>query len=175
MKVTGAFRVIAVDVVDDKLKLARQLGADMAVNAQKDDPVDALLDLTGGRGVDVAVEMAGTQEAVNQCTAAVRHNGTLVFYSWITRDVTLNISRWHNNSLNIINTGLVHHSREERRIWTPAALRSVIQGQIDVKPLITHRFPMSQIVTAFETARTDPSAVKVVLESEKGQRSKAEG
>jgi threonine dehydrogenase-like Zn-dependent dehydrogenase len=97
----------------------------------------------------------------------VRHNGTLGFYSWITREVTLNISRWHNNSLNIVNTGRVHHSMEERRLWTPAALRPVVQGQINVKPLITHRFPMSQIVAAFEAARTEPAAVKVVLESEK--------
>jgi L-iditol 2-dehydrogenase len=119
--------------------------------------------LTGGSGVDVAVEMAGTQQAVNQCTAAVRHNGTLVFYSWITREVTLNISRWHNDSLNIVNTGLVHHSMEERRLWTPAALRPVMQGQIQVKPLITHRFPLGKIVEAFETARTDPAAIKVVL------------
>jgi threonine dehydrogenase-like Zn-dependent dehydrogenase len=51
-------------VVDDKLELARQLGADLTVNARKEDPIEAVLDLTGGRGVDVAVEMAGTQEAV---------------------------------------------------------------------------------------------------------------
>ena len=162
----GAFRVIAVDVVDDKLRIARQLSADVAINSQKEDPVEAILDLTGGKGVDVAVEMAGTQEAVNQCTAAVRHNGTLVFYSWITRDVTLNISRWHNNSLHIVNTGLVHHSMEERRIWTPMALRPVILGQVQVSPLITRRFPMNRVVAAFEAARTDPAAIKVVLESE---------
>jgi L-iditol 2-dehydrogenase len=163
VKKKGAFKVIAVDVVDDKLKIARQLGADITLNAGKENPVEAILDLTGGSGVDVAVEMAGTQEAVNQCTASVRHNGSLVFYSWITQDVTLNISRWHNNSLNIINTGLVHHSMEERRLWTPSALRPVIQNQINIKPLITHRFPMEQIVDAFEAARTDPTAIKVVV------------
>ena len=162
-KKKGAFQVIAVDVVDEKLAIARQSGAEVTVNSRQQDPVEAILDLTGGSGVDVAVEMAGTQQAVNQCTAAVRHNGTLVFYSWITREVTLNISRWHNDSLNIVNTGLVHHSMEERRLWTPAALRPVMQGQIQVKPLITHRFPLGKIVEAFETARTDPAAIKVVL------------
>jgi len=75
----GAFRVIAVDVVDDKLMIARQLGADVAINNRREDPVEAILEITGGKGVDVAVEMAGTQEAVNQCTAAVpqRHPGFL--------------------------------------------------------------------------------------------------
>ena len=107
--------------------------------------------------------LPGTQEAVNQCTAAVRHNGTLVFYSWITQDVTLNISRWHNDSLEIINTGLVHHSVAERSLWTPLALRPVIQNQIQLKPLITHAYSLDKIVDAFETARTDPAAIKVVV------------
>ena len=159
----GAHQVIAVDVVDRKLSLARELGADVAIQAAKDDPVEAILDLTGGRGVDVAVEMAGTQTAVNQCCDCVRHNGTLVFYSWITRDITLNISRWHNNSLTILNTGLVHHSIAERKLWTPEALRPVIQGQLNLGPLITHQFSMNRTQEAFEAARTDPSAVKVVL------------
>ena len=164
LKKKGAYQVIAIDVVDGKLKLADALGADVAINAANTNPVEAILDLTHGRGVDVAVEMAGTQEAVNQCTASVRHNGTLVFYSWITRNVSLNISRWHNNSLHIINTGLVHHSLQERQLWTPEALRPVIQGQLDLMPLITHRFALDNIGAAFETARTDPGAIKVVLE-----------
>ena len=163
LKSKGAFKVIAVDVVDGKLALAVKLGTDITINAQKLDPVEAILDLTAGKGVDVAVEMAGTQEAVNQCSASVRHNGTLVFYSWITPDVTLNISRWHNNSLRILNTGLVHHSIEERSLWTPYALRPVTQGLLNIEPLITHSFPLDKIVEAFEVARKDPSAIKVIV------------
>lgn len=161
----GAHRVIAVDVVAEKLQLALRLGADVAIHSREQDPVTAVLDLTHGMGADVAVETAGTQEAVNQCTATVRHNGTLVFYSWITREVTLNISRWHNNSLRILNTGLVHHSREERRLWTPLALRPVSLGQVDVEALITHRFPLDRIEEAFRVAKENPAAVKVVLEA----------
>lgn len=159
----GAYRVIVVDVVAEKLALAERLGADATVNARREDPVDAILSLTGGRGVDVAVEMAGSQETVNRCTASVRKNGTLVFYSWITQDVTLNISRWHNDSLQILNTGLVHHTQEERRIWTSAALRPVIQGLVEIRPLITHEFSLDDMARAFETASRDPGAIKVVV------------
>jgi L-iditol 2-dehydrogenase len=159
----GAHRVMVVDVVEEKLALARTLGADHAVNARTTDPVAAILELTGGAGADVVVEMAGSQETVNRCTASVRKNGTLVFYSWITQDVTLNLSRWHNDSLRILNTGLVHHSQEERRLWTPYALRPVIQGLVDVRPLITHEFPLSEVARAFETASGDPGAIKVVV------------
>jgi len=162
-KKKGAFQVIAVDVREEMLALAMRLGADVALNAEKTDPVEAIFDLTDGRGVDVAVEMAGSEDSVNRCTASVRHNGILVFYSWITQDVTLNISRWHNNSLQIVNTGLVHHSPEERSLWTPLALRPLLTKQIEIAPLITHRYPLDEIEKGFEAANRSPDAVKVIL------------
>ena len=76
-----AYRVVAVGVVEEELKMARKLGADVTIISLREDPVETILDLTGGSGVDLAVEMAGTQEAVNQCTAEVCHNGT-VFLSF---------------------------------------------------------------------------------------------
>jgi L-iditol 2-dehydrogenase len=120
--------------------------------------------LTGGLGADVVVDMAGSADSVNLCTAAVKHNGIMVFYSWITQDITVNISRWHNNSLEVINTGLVHHGIKQRTLWTPMALRPVLQGQIRVAPLITHRFALSEIAEAFAVAARDPAAIKVVVE-----------
>jgi threonine dehydrogenase-like Zn-dependent dehydrogenase len=163
LKKKGAYRVIAVDLSDEKLDLAKELGTDVTVNAQREDPVKVILDLTENKGVDVAVEMAGTQDSINQCIASVKHNGALVFYSWVTQDITINISRWHNNSLQIINTGLVHHTLEERMIWTPYALRPLLQKQLDIGPLITHRFGLSGVDKAFEVAANDHSAIKVVI------------
>jgi L-iditol 2-dehydrogenase len=118
-KAKGACRVIGVDVVDGKLALAKKLGLDYAVNGAKEDPLGAVMEITGGLGSDVVVDMAGSADSVNLCTASVRHNGILVFYSWITQDITVNISRWHNNSLEVINTGLVHHGIRQRALWTP--------------------------------------------------------
>jgi L-iditol 2-dehydrogenase len=159
----GAHQVIGIDVVDGKLALAKKLGLDHGVNSAETDPLSAILDLTGGRGADVVIESAGTAEAVQLCNDAVRHNGVIVFYSWITRDLTLNISRWHNNSLEIVNTGLVHHGIDQRHIWVPQALRPVCQGQLDVRPLITHTFPLAEIDQAMQTANEDPAAIKVLL------------
>jgi threonine dehydrogenase-like Zn-dependent dehydrogenase len=165
LKKKGAHLVIAVDVVEEKLKLAKALGTDVTINAQREDPVSAILDLTGARGADMVVEMAGTQDSLNWCNATVRHNGTIVLYSWVTQDITINISRWHNDSLRVINTGLVHHSPEERRLWTPYALRPVVQRQLTIEPLITHKFGLSDIARAFEAASHDPSAIKIVIEA----------
>jgi len=163
VKRKGAHQVIGIDVVDGKLELAKKLGLDHGVNSSETDPLSAILDLTGGRGADVVIESAGTAEAVQLCNDAVRHNGVIVFYSWITRDITLNISRWHNNSLEIVNTGLVHHGIDQRHIWVPQALRPVLQGQLDIKPLITHSVPLAEIDQAMQTANEDPAAIKVIL------------
>ncbi|MCE5265068.1 MAG: zinc-binding dehydrogenase [Deltaproteobacteria bacterium] len=163
-KAKGAYKVIGVDVVDGKLELARKLGLDHAVNSAKADPLKAVMEITHGLGADVVVDMAGSADSVNLCTAAVKHNGIMVFYSWITQDITVNISRWHNNSLEVINTGLVHHGIAQRTLWTPLALRPVIQGQLAIAPLITHRFPISKVAEAFAVAAKDPAAIKVVIE-----------
>lgn len=166
-KAKGAYKVIGVDVVDGKLDLARKLGLDFAVNGKREDPLKAVMEITGGRGADVVVDMAGSADSVNLCSASVKHNGIMVFYSWITQDITVNISRWHNNSLEVINTGLVHHGIKQRTLWTPMALRPVLQGQLAIEPLITHRFPLSKIAEAFATAANDPAAIKVVVEPDK--------
>jgi 2-desacetyl-2-hydroxyethyl bacteriochlorophyllide A dehydrogenase len=163
-KAKGAHKVIGVDVVDGKLALARKLGLDYAVNGARENPLGAVMEITGGLGADVVVDMAGSADSVNLCTAAVRHNGIMVFYSWITQEITVNISRWHNNSLEVINTGLVHHGIKQRTLWTPLALRPVLQGQLAIEPLITHRFPISRVAEAFEVAANDPAAIKVVIE-----------
>jgi L-iditol 2-dehydrogenase len=163
-KAKGAWKVIGVDVVDGKLELAKKLGLDYAVNGAKEDPLKAVMELTGGLGADVVVDMAGSADSVNLCTAAVRHNGIMVFYSWITQDITVNISRWHNNSLEVINTGLVHHGITQRTLWTPLALRPLMQKQLAIEPLITHRFPLAKVSEAFDVAANDPSAIKVVIE-----------
>ena len=54
---------------------------------------------------------------------------------------------------------------EERKVWTPWVLRPVIQGMVNIRPLITHEFPLDRIADAFRTADTDATAIKVVVHS----------
>jgi 2-desacetyl-2-hydroxyethyl bacteriochlorophyllide A dehydrogenase len=162
-KKKGAARVIVIDVLDGKLQLARKLGADIVINATTADPVEAVHELTGGAGTDVVVEAAGSEQSINTATAIVKHNGIFVWYSWITRPVTLDISRWHDDGIEFRNTCLVHHTYQERQVWTPQALRPVVQGLIDVRSLITDEFPLADIDKAFAFVDKDDAAVKVVL------------
>jgi len=111
----------------------------------------------------VVAEAAGAAETINASIASVKHNGTLIFYSWVTQDVNINISRLHHDSLHVVNTGLVHHSVEERKVWTPWALRPVVQGMVKIDPLVNRSFKLDQAVDAFKTDVEDPESVKVVM------------
>lgn len=162
-KKQGAKRVIVIDVVQEKLDLAVKLGADIAINAVKQDSISEVLRLTKGKGADVVVESAGVTQTINACSASVRHNGTMVFYAWVTQPVTLNIGRWHDDSLYIVNTGLVHHTIQERQIWTELAMRPIMEGMIDVNSLITHEYKLNDFEEGFKRADSDPLAIKVIM------------
>lgn len=162
-KQKGADKVIVADVLDGKLELAKQLGADITVNLKKADLKDIVAKMTGDRGADVVVEAAGGESSFNTASEIIRHNGKFVFYSWVTQPITLNISRWHDDGLEFINTCLVHHTWRERYVWTPPSLRPVVQGNVNIKPLITNEFPLSEIKAAFELADKDDTAIKIVL------------
>ena len=162
-RLKGASQVIVVDVLDGKLQLAKKLGATVVINAKKENAVDKVMELTKGLGADVVVEAAGSGESINMCTQMIKHNGKFVWYSWITQPVTLDISRWHDDGIEFINTCLVHHSWRERYVWAPDALKPVVMGLLDIKTLITNEFPLASIKEAFELVDKDDTAIKVIL------------
>ena len=162
-KKKGASTVIVADILEGKLKLAKQLGADITVNLKKENLNEIVTSMTNNEGADVVVEAAGSEESFNLASEVIRHNGKFVFYSWVTQPVTLNISRWHDDGLEFINTCLVHHTWHHRYVWTPGTLRPIVQGQVDAKSLITHEFKLDEIAKAFDFADKDDEAVKIVL------------
>lgn len=162
-KVKGAHTVVVIDVLEGKLELAKQLGADVVINSKEEDPIAKIMAMTGGVGADVVVECAGTAASYNMCSEIIKHNGKFVFYSWVTTPVTLNISRWHDDGLEFVNTCLVHHTWQQRYIWCPDTLRPVAQGLVKVKPLITNEFALEDIKAGFELADKDDAAIKIVF------------
>lgn len=162
-KKKGANIVIVADVLDGKLEIAKRLGADIAINLKKVDMIEAIKELTGGKGADVVVEAAGSESSFNTATEILKHNGKFVLYSWVTQPIKLNISRWHDDGFEFINTCLVHHTWRERYVWTPWALRPVVQGLIDIKSLITNEFNLDDIKAGFDLADKDESAIKIVF------------
>lgn len=162
-KLKGAYQVIVVDVLEGKLNLAKSLGADVVINSKEEDPVAKVKALTGGKGADVVVEAAGTAESFNAASAMIKHNGKFVFYSWVTTPITLNISRWHDDGLEFVNTCLVHHTWQQRYVWVPETMRPIIQGSVKIKPLITNEFKLADIKAGFDLADKDDAAIKIVF------------
>jgi L-iditol 2-dehydrogenase len=162
-KKMGADHVMVVDTLEGKLGAATSLGADSTANAMREDVRALVKERSRGAGADVVVEAAGSEASMNLATDILRHAGKLVFYSWMTQPVTLNISRWHDDGFKLVNTCLVHHTWQERFVWVPAALRPVIQGHVRVRPLITNELPLSELAAGFELADRDESAIKIVF------------
>ncbi len=141
-KARGA-RVIAVDVLDSRLELARELGADEVINSRSDDPVARLRALTYGEGVDVAIDCSGNPAGQNAALDSARKFGSVAFVGE-SRETTLNPSdQFIRKLLTVI--GAWYFPLWE---WEEIA-RFVVDHQVPVEKLITHRFPLAEAPEAF--------------------------
>lgn len=161
----GARKVIVSDIVPEKLTLARKLGADITVDARSEDVVGTVLDHTHGKGADVVIEVAGTQEAIQTCTDSVKHGGIMGLYSWVLHPVNLLIDRWHNDGFDIRTLAVMHRIKHDKDWYQLKALSNVANGKVDIKSLMTHVFDLGDAKKAFDCAVNDPTACKVMLRS----------
>jgi threonine dehydrogenase-like Zn-dependent dehydrogenase len=136
-------KVIAVDVVESRLALATELGADAVVNSADGDAVAQLLELTGGRGIDVAIDCSGAPAAQNAALDATRAHGGVAFVGE-SRSTTINPSdQFIRKLLNVIGAWYFP-------LWEfPEIARFVVQHQLPVDKLITHRFALDDAEEAF--------------------------
>jgi threonine dehydrogenase-like Zn-dependent dehydrogenase len=146
-KLMGATTVIAIDGLPERLDVARRLGADAVVNFRESDPVEAILRLTDGRGVDVAIEALGTQNTFESCLRVLRPGGTLSSLGVYSTDLTIPLGPFAAGlGDHTIVTSLCPGGKERMR-----RLMSVIaSGRVDLRPLVTHRFKLGEIETAYD-------------------------
>ena len=143
-RISGASEVYAVDLLPERLEAAKRLGADAAILAGDEDPVEAILRLTGGRGVDVAFEAAGAAETPGQCTEIAKQGGAVVLIGIPRGDeIPLRAGVARRKGLTILMARRMKHTYRR-------AITLVERDMVDVKCLITHRFPLEEIIPAFE-------------------------
>ena len=135
-------RVIGVDIVDYRVKLARQLGADMALVANET-LIDKILDLTDGEGADVVIDCAGQRASVANSFRAVRHGGTVVFNGESNEEL-LAPSRDFNRR-EIWAVGCWYYFMSE----VPEMIGLWRKG-LDATRMISHRLPLDEAPAAFE-------------------------
>jgi alcohol dehydrogenase len=146
-KLCGATTIIAVDKVPERLAAARRLGADHVVDFSSTDPVQEIMRLTGGRGVDVAIEALGTQKTFESCLRVLRPGGTLSSLGVYSSDLTIPLGAFAAGlGDHRIVTTLCPGGKERMR-----RLMSVIaSGRVDLRPMVTHRFKLDQIEQAYD-------------------------
>jgi alcohol dehydrogenase len=158
-------RIIALDVADARLEHARAFGADVTINNAEVDPVERIMELTAGLGVDVAIEAVGIPETFELCADIVRPGGHVANVGVHGKPATLHLEKLWIKDVTI-KTGLVDTST------TPRLLELIANGRLDPTPFATHHFELAETEQAYETFADAAStnALKVVLSAQPAQR-----
>jgi S-(hydroxymethyl)glutathione dehydrogenase/alcohol dehydrogenase len=140
--------IIAVDVFDHKLKQAKEAGATHLINARKKDSLGALLEITGGRGVDYAIEAAGKREAMEVAFKAVRDCGGLcVLAGNLPPGERISLDPFSLIKGKRIVGTWGGETQPDRDI--PRYIELYLQGKLKLDCLITHQYPFEDINCAF--------------------------
>lgn len=160
-KLSGAALVIGVDRLAGRLDVSRQLGADHVIDASKVDPVEEIMRITDGRGVDVAIEALGTQQTFEACLHVLRPGGTLSSLGVYSSDLRIPLASFAAGlgDYKIVTTLCPGGKERMRRMMAMIAGR-----RIDLAPMVTHRFKLDDIEAAYELfARQGDGVLKVAI------------
>ena len=159
-RVAGAAVIIASDISDYRLGLAKQLGVDHTLNAKTDSPetmLATLLDITDGEGVDAALEMSGDPGALHQAFRSVKNGGRVTLFGITTGQVCFDLPN------EIIFKGIRVYGVTGRRLFdTWYRLTGLFKAGLDIRPVVTHTFPMAEFARGFELIKSGQCG-KVVL------------
>lgn len=159
-RVAGASVIVAVDASDYRLGLAKQLGATLALHATRDSAQameSAIHDLTAGEGVDAALEMSGHPAALHQVFRSVKNGGRVTLFGIPTGSVCFDLPN------EIIFKGIRVYGVTGRRLFsTWYRLAGLFKAGLDIKPVVTHTFPMTEFAKGFDLIQSGQCG-KVVL------------
>jgi threonine dehydrogenase-like Zn-dependent dehydrogenase len=159
-KLRGA-TVVSTDIVDYRCDLARKMGADMVLNAHREDVREAILDLTRGRGADKAIECVGgdQDETLPEAVACVKKGGLVVVMGSFAQDrATLPIIDFKFNEKRVVG------SQSMPEGYGPI-FELLLSGDLNLKQLVSHRLPLAEAGHGLELMDTKAEEVlKVVLE-----------
>jgi alcohol dehydrogenase len=151
-------QIVAIDIADSRLDAAKRFGAGVLVNSERDDALERIREITGGLGVDTAIEAVGVPESFELCASLVRPGGVVANVGVHGRPATLHLEDLWIKGVTVT-TGLVD------TYSTPTLLKLIRSGQLDVGGFVTHRYPMDEFLEAYDTFSRagETGALKVVL------------
>lgn len=152
-------QIIVVDMDDNRLNFAQELGATHVVNSAKEDAIQRILEITHGRGVDCAIEAVGVEPTWNICQNIVKEGGHIANVGVHGTSVDFELNKlWIKNLT--ITTGLVNANT------TGMLLKSCCSGKLPMERLATHHFKFDEFEKAYDVFKhaSDEHAMKVIIE-----------
>ena len=153
-------QVIMIDMDENRLEMSTRFGATATLNNRDGSAADKILQMTGGLGVDTAIEAVGVPASFITCEDIVAPGGTIANIGVHGVKADLHLEKlWDRNIA--ITTRLVD------TVTTPMLLKTVEARKVDPKRLITHRFKLDKIMDAYETFghAAETHALKVIIEA----------
>ena len=153
--------VLMIDLDDNRLRVAQRFGATTVINSGDGQAVKRVLELTGGTGVDVAVEAVGTPATFDICQSILAPGGHLANVGVHGKPVELHVENlWDRNIT--LTTRLVD------TVTTPMLLKVVRSGKLQPSKLVTHRFALDEVMKAYDTFgnAAKEGALKVILKNQ---------
>jgi len=151
-------RAAVLDILDWKLERARALGADLALNPADGDAVSRVMDFTDGQGAEVVIEAAGSPLTVASTVDYVASAGRIAIIGITDQEIPLRQSEFTRKEVD------VYFSRNSLEQF-PRVIGRITRGEIDPRPMITHRFPFPKVGEALRMASDRREWVgKVILE-----------
>jgi L-iditol 2-dehydrogenase len=159
-KIRGAATVVVMDVREERLAFAKQLGADAVINSGQGDPAEALRQTTGRPEADVVLEAVGLEKTVQLGMHLVKLGGNLTLIGNVTPLVQVNLQQIISKEVTIRGSAAIAGEY-------PACLNYIAQGRMQAKPMISRRMPLSQGQAAFDALHhQEPGLIKIVLQPE---------
>ena len=150
--------LVVLDLDDERLEIARRIGADVGLNPGKEDVVTRVLEMTGGYGCDVYIETAGHPSSVAQGLAMIRKLGRFVEFSVFNEPATIDWSIiGDRKELDIYGAHLGPYTY-------PRAIEFLNSGLIDMRGVVTDVLPLEEFDAAIHKMASGQQSIKVVLE-----------
>jgi len=159
VKKMGAEKIVMIDLVDERLNVAKELGADETINAGKENAVEKVQQLTGGYGADIVIEAIGSPVTWEQALRLARKGGTILEFGGCPpgTEIKLNTEMLHYGELTVL--GAFHTTPLHFR----KALNLISSRTVDVRPLVTKRMRLEDIKQAFEILSTSKNEIKIAI------------
>ncbi|RMN43889.1 alcohol dehydrogenase [Pseudomonas syringae] len=151
--------IIVIDMDDNRLAMARELGATHTINSAHEDAIARVLEITEGRGVDCAIEAVGLEATWNICQHIVKEGGHIANVGVHGKPVQFALEKlWIKNLT--ITTGLVNANT------TSMLLKTCCSGKLPMEKLATHTFGFSELPKAYDVFKhaADEKAMKVMID-----------